>query len=90
LVNCVYLDHDSCETGGAMEDAFKYVTSNGLCLKEDWDYDETAKVAGACDVNCTVATNSAIKGYATVPQTEIDLMKAVADQVSERERSALR
>ncbi|GMI23486.1 hypothetical protein TeGR_g13809 [Tetraparma gracilis] len=81
LVNCVYTNHDSCASGGTMEDAFNYIRDNGgLCSAEDWQFIPENRAAGTCSVDCNTVSGSAISGYRKVAGSEDALMEAVARQ----------
>eukprot|EP00750_Incisomonas_marina_P012228 INCI16668.1.p1 GENE.INCI16668.1~~INCI16668.1.p1 ORF type:complete len:346 (-),score=58.59 INCI16668.1:85-1122(-) len=76
----------SCDTGGVnqgcqgglMDDAFKWVETNGLCTESDYPYTSGTGTTGLCQKTCTPAVK--ISGFKDVPQNDEAALLTAVDQ----------
>jgi len=79
LMDCSKAQGNHGCQGGLMDNAFKYVESNGLCTEAAYPY--TAKDGIACKADsCSASTDSKITGYKDVAHTENALGQNVDNQ----------
>ncbi|KAL9999995.1 putative actinidain [Helianthus debilis subsp. tardiflorus] len=77
LVNCDTSYNQGCK-GGLMDHAFEFIIKNrGIHTEEDYPYTGTD---GICDANNTNTKVVTIDSYEYVPNDELSLQKAVANQ----------
>ena len=76
LVSCDHNGDQGCN-GGLMDNAFKWIESNGLCTEDDYPYTSGSGITGTCKTTCKPAVT--ITGFTDVPQQdETALQSAVA------------
>lgn len=86
LVSCDKVDQ-GCN-GGLMDNAFKFIESNGgLCTEADYPYTSGAGATGECLTTCTPVADSQVTGFVDVaptpqvtPATVAQMESAVAQQ----------
>lgn len=78
LVSCDKTDN-GCN-GGLMDNAFKWISTNGLCSEQDYPYTSGTGVIDTCKSTCIPVNNSKVINYIDVKPTMIDLQTAVARQ----------
>jgi hypothetical protein len=66
LVSCASSSGNQGCNGGLMDEAFKWIESNGLCTEDDYPYSSGGGTAGSCNKAC-VPTRNAVTGFADVP-----------------------
>jgi len=78
LVQCDRVNDQGCQ-GGLMDNAFKWIKSNGICTEADYPYTSGNGKTGSCKKTCSpVAT---LTGHTDVPvKDEVALKSAVANQ----------
>ena len=77
LIDCDTRVDSGCN-GGLMDFAFEFIKNNGgLCSETDYAY---VGEDGTCQTSCTNVDNSKVISWVDVPQTEEELMAAVALQ----------
>ena len=78
LVSCDHNGDQGCN-GGLMDNAFKWIESNGLCTEDDYPYTSGSGITGTCKTTCKPAVT--ITGFTDVPQQdETALQSALAQQ----------
>jgi len=77
--------------GGLMDNAFDYISQNGICAEKDYPYTSDQGVEGTCIQKC--ASQATAKGYKDVPKEDEDalytaLQSSTVSVVVEADKSA--
>jgi len=76
LVQCDHNGDQGCQ-GGLMDNAFEWVSTNGLCTESDYPYTSGSGTTGTCKKTCKAAVT--LTGHKDVPaKDETALLSAVA------------
>jgi hypothetical protein len=78
LVSCDKTDN-GCN-GGLMDNAFKWISDNGLCSEQDYPYTSGTGTVDECKTSCVPVDTSNVINYVDVKQTVGDLEAAVSRQ----------
>jgi len=76
LVVCDHIDN-GCH-GGAMQNAFEWIKSNGICTEADYPYTSGNGQTGQCKRGCKPAVT--VTGYTNVPPHSEDALKAAVSK----------
>jgi len=77
LVACDNRQHGGSDqgcNGGLMDNAFKWIEKNGLCLETDYPYTSGSGKTGTCKTTCKPAAT--LTGFQDVPSKNEDALKA--------------
>ncbi|XP_057428601.1 zingipain-2-like [Lotus japonicus] len=77
LVDCASNEQNQGCGGGFMDNAFSYITENGIASENDYQY---RGGAGTCQNNEMITPAARISGYEDVPAGEDQLLLAVSQQ----------
>jgi hypothetical protein len=77
LVQCDHNGDQGCQ-GGLMDNAFEWISQNGICTEEDYPYTSGSGTTGTCVKGCTAAVT--LTGHKDVPAGDEAALKAAVAQ----------
>merc|ERR1719324_898528 len=78
LVQCDHNGDQGCQ-GGLMDNAFKWIETNGICSEEDYPYTSGGGSTGTCkSPKCSPVVT--ITGFTDVPADDEDALKAAVSK----------
>ena len=79
LCSCDNTENQGCD-GGFMDEAFKWISENGLCTESSYPYVSGDGVVPDCESTCKVVSGLLGVSYTDVANSEASLAAAVAQQ----------
>merc|ERR1719248_222484 len=77
LVQCDHNGDQGC-SGGLMDNAFTWISQNGICSEESYPYTSGGGVTGTCKKGCTPAVT--LTGHTDVPSKDENALKAAVSK----------
>merc|ERR1712139_663984 len=77
LVQCDHNGDQGCQ-GGLMDNAFGWISKNGICTETAYPYTSGSGTTGTCKAGCTPAVT--LTGHTDVPQQDEDALKAAVSK----------
>jgi len=77
LVQCDHNGDQGC-SGGLMDNAFTWISQNGICSESSYPYTSGTGVTGSCKTSCTPVVT--LTGHTDVPSKDETALKAAVSQ----------